>query len=104
MPVAYWGRIDSNSANNPALNLTGDAALQFTFVPSGGSGDILLEYNGGDVDPDTQLGRLDHRLVHVDRDPGRVQTERSRQTSDPTAGDDHVRVHHQNLWDGPSTT
>lgn len=55
MPTTYWARTDSSSANNPAVNLRGDPATEITFVPSGGSGDILLEYNGGSFDPDTQV-------------------------------------------------
>ena len=55
MPATFWARTDSNSANNPALNLTGDPAIEITFVPSGINGDILLEYSGGGVDPDTQV-------------------------------------------------
>lgn len=56
MPLSYWARTDSNSANNPALNLAGDEAVQLLFVnetPWGGSGDFELEYLGGEVDPDT---------------------------------------------------
>lgn len=55
MERTYWARTDSNNANNPALNLTGDAATQITFVEVGGSGDLLLDYNGGAADPDTQV-------------------------------------------------
>lgn len=55
MASTFWARVDSNNANNPALNLTGDPALQITFVPSGTNGDLLLEYASGSVDPDTQV-------------------------------------------------
>ncbi len=55
MPDTFWARTDSNSAKNPALNLTGDPAMQITFVPSGPSGDIILDYDGGGIDPDTQV-------------------------------------------------
>ena len=55
MPTTYWARTDSNSANNPALNLLGDPAVEITFVPFGTNGDILLEANGGGFDPDTQV-------------------------------------------------
>ena len=55
MPATFWARTDSNSANNPALNLTGASAIEITFVPSGTNGDILLEYSGGGVDSDTQI-------------------------------------------------
>lgn len=55
MPTTYWARVDSNTANNPALNLKSDPAVQITFVPFGANGDILLETNGGSFDPDTQV-------------------------------------------------
>lgn len=55
MSQTFWARTDSNSANNPALNLTGDPATQITFVPSGSNGDLFLDYNGGAPDPDTQV-------------------------------------------------
>ncbi|QGY00073.1 hypothetical protein EI983_18105 [Roseovarius faecimaris] len=51
----FWARTDSNSANNPALNLTGDPATQITFVESGTNGDLILDTNGGAPDPDTQV-------------------------------------------------
>ena len=54
MPT-FWARTDSNSANNPALNLRGDPATQFTFVESGTNGDLTLDTNGGAPDPDTQV-------------------------------------------------
>ena len=53
----FWARFDSNSANNPALNLTGDAAIEITFVnetPNGDPGDLFLDQPaGGGIDPDT---------------------------------------------------
>ena len=55
MPTSYWARTDNNSANNPALNLTGDPSVLITFVPSGTNGDILLDANAGAADPDTQV-------------------------------------------------
>lgn len=55
MPSTFWARTDSSSANNPSLNLTGDPAIEIGFTPSGANGDILLEYNGGAPDPDTQI-------------------------------------------------
>ncbi|MDU8928985.1 Hint domain-containing protein [Alisedimentitalea sp. MJ-SS2] len=55
MSLTFWARTDSNSANNPALNLTGDPATQITFVASGTNGDLFLEPNGGAPDPDTQI-------------------------------------------------
>lgn len=55
MSLTFWARTDSNSANNPALNLTGDPATQITFVASGTNGDLFLETNGGAPDPDTQV-------------------------------------------------
>lgn len=55
MPTSFWARTDSNNANNPALNLTGDPSVLIMFVPSGSNGDILLETNSGAADPDTQV-------------------------------------------------
>jgi len=55
MSTTFWARTDSNSANNPALNLTGDLAVEITFVASGPDGDISLDYAGGGVDPETQV-------------------------------------------------
>ncbi|SNS21813.1 Hint domain-containing protein [Tropicimonas sediminicola] len=55
MSTTYWARFDSNSANNPALNLTGDPSVEITFVPSGPDGDIILEGSEGVPDPDTQV-------------------------------------------------
>ena len=56
MHSTFWARTDSGSANNPALNLTGAAAVEITFVPSGASGDLILEQPaGGGIDPDTQI-------------------------------------------------
>lgn len=51
----FWARTDSNSANNPALNLTGDPSTQITFVEFGANGDLNLETNAGAPDPDTQV-------------------------------------------------
>ena len=53
--TTFTGRIDNNNANNPALNLTGDTAFEITFVPRDSNGDIVLEYDGGAIDPDTQV-------------------------------------------------
>lgn len=55
MPTTYWARTDSNTANNPALNLTGASSVEITFVPFGSNGDIFLDANGGSFDPDTQV-------------------------------------------------
>ncbi len=57
MATDFWVRFDSNSANNPSLNLTGAPAIQITFVaetPGGGSGDFTLDQPApGVADPDT---------------------------------------------------
>ena len=55
----FWARTDSNSANNPALNLVGvnggngKPAVEITFQPSGSGGDLTLDENGGAVDSNT---------------------------------------------------
>lgn len=55
----FFARIDSASANNPALNLTGDPAVEITFIaetPTGATGDLFLEQaSAGAVDTDTQV-------------------------------------------------
>lgn len=52
-------RIDSNSANNPALNLTGDPSFEITFVATdlaGNPGDYQLDLPAlGVADPDTSI-------------------------------------------------
>jgi hypothetical protein len=55
MASTFWARTDSGSANNPALNLTGDPAVEITFVQSGTSGDLILDTAGGGIDPNTQV-------------------------------------------------
>jgi hypothetical protein len=55
MPSSYFVRVDSSTANNPALNLTGTPSFEIEFVaetPSGALGDMFLD---GGVDPDTQV-------------------------------------------------
>ncbi|WP_204113687.1 Hint domain-containing protein [Shimia biformata] len=55
--LTYYARFDSNSANNPALNLTGDPAILLTFSGydiDGNDGDLNLDKPGPDqADPDT---------------------------------------------------
>lgn len=53
--ATFNGRVDSLTANNPSMNLTGETAFTITFVPRDGTGDIILEYDNGNVDPDTQV-------------------------------------------------
>lgn len=57
--TTFFARTDSGSANNPALNLTGAAATEITFVnetDTGAAGDFILDQpSGGGVDPDTQV-------------------------------------------------
>ncbi len=55
MTFSFFAREDNGTANNPALNLTGDPAVELTFVKGGTGGDIILETNGGQPDPDTQV-------------------------------------------------
>jgi len=57
MPT-YYARFDSNSANNPALNLNGDPAIQIDFVwesPTSPVGDVILEQDGGGIDPTSMV-------------------------------------------------
>lgn len=59
LPVSFFARQDSGSANNPALNLTGAPAIEITFVAetaTGSPGDLFLDQPaGGGIDPDTQV-------------------------------------------------
>ena len=55
MASTFWARTDSGSANNPALNLTGDPAVEIKFVQAGAAGELVLDVAGGSVDPDTQV-------------------------------------------------
>ena len=55
--LSFFARADSNSANNPSLNVlpgTQFAATEITFVATEG-GDVILDVNGGQPDPDTLL-------------------------------------------------
>ena len=55
----FTAREDSGSANNPALNLTGDPAVVLTFInedANGNTGDLILDQPvDGSPDPDTQV-------------------------------------------------
>ncbi|QMU57551.1 MAG: hypothetical protein GKR98_04635 [Boseongicola sp.] len=59
MPVSYWARGDSNTANNASLNARGinqqsTTLLTFEADPSApGGGDTTLDLNNGLPDPDT---------------------------------------------------
>ncbi len=58
MNTSFRARTDRNNANNPALNLNGDAAVEMTFVwnsPTGASGDVILDNNGGAPDPTSMV-------------------------------------------------
>lgn len=55
--ISFYARGDASSANNASLNVeskTQQPTVQITFN-SGASGDIILEANGGGVDPDTTV-------------------------------------------------
>ncbi|SEN28678.1 Hint domain-containing protein [Gemmobacter aquatilis] len=55
--ISFYARGDSNTANNASLNAKGISTTpvtQLTFT-SGTGGDIKLDYNGGQNDPDTQV-------------------------------------------------
>ena len=61
MPTQFWARIDSNTANNPSVNLKGDPAVFLTFraeTPDGDPGDYQI-----DVDPTT--GRDPDTVVSI---------------------------------------
>ena len=69
MSVTFSARIDSASANNAAINLTGDPAISITFTAEtigGGSGDLELDQNGGLADPDTvvYIGGVAYEFIY----------------------------------------
>ena len=55
MSNTYWARFDSNTANNPGLNLTHAPAQEISFIKSGPDGDLVLDYSEGAGDPNTQI-------------------------------------------------
>lgn len=68
MDTSFWARTDSNSANNPALNLNGDPALEIEFVwssPTSEGGDVILEQNGGlpDATSQVRIGGVDYSFT-----------------------------------------
>ena len=55
---SVWARRDSTTANNDELNpnpVSTQPAVQITFTDNNGAGDLSLEFNGGQPDPDTQV-------------------------------------------------
>lgn len=55
--ISFFARGDSNSASNPALNVLNTnqfPVTEITFVATGG-GNVVLNYNGGEPDPDTRV-------------------------------------------------
>jgi len=55
MEMTFYARGDSLNANNAALNVLGTNGVPTTELvfSSGLAGDIVLDYNNGDTDPDT---------------------------------------------------
>lgn len=53
MQTTFWARGDRSPANIPTLTPTAAPARLITFVPSDTAQGILLDYNMGDVDPET---------------------------------------------------
>ncbi|WP_167852634.1 Hint domain-containing protein [Pseudotabrizicola sediminis] len=56
--ISFFARQDSITANNAVLNPIGTnqaPTTTITFTDNGGTGDLLLDSNGGMVDPDTQI-------------------------------------------------
>ncbi|MFN3937081.1 MAG: Hint domain-containing protein [Gemmobacter sp.] len=55
--LSFWARTDSNTAKNPTMNpvnANSAPAQQITFAARDG-GDVVLEFNGGNPDPDTEI-------------------------------------------------
>ncbi len=58
MAVIFWARGDSSNANNDEINAQPQSQVpttELTFEAAGPGGDILLDFNGGQSDPDTVL-------------------------------------------------
>ena len=55
--LSFYARGDSSTANNASLNVENANQQPTTLITfdSGPSGDLVLEGNGGSVDPDTQV-------------------------------------------------
>ncbi|SLN44715.1 hypothetical protein PEL8287_02278 [Roseovarius litorisediminis] len=55
--LSFYARGDGSTANNAALNIENTSQQPTTLITfdSGPTGDIVLESNGGDVDPDTTV-------------------------------------------------
>lgn len=55
--ISFFARGDSATANNSYLNATGNTQVPTTELvfDSGDTGDLVLDYNGGAVDPDTTV-------------------------------------------------
>lgn len=55
--LSFYARGDGSSANNAALNVENPSQQPTVLITfdSGTSGDLVLEYNGGAVDPDTTV-------------------------------------------------
>lgn len=54
----FFARGDSNSANNPNLNVPNQNQVPLTtleFVESDGTSNVRLDFEGGGIDPDTQV-------------------------------------------------
>ncbi|MEZ5759606.1 MAG: Hint domain-containing protein [Paracoccaceae bacterium] len=71
MPISFWARGDGLNAGNANLNIdpkTQQPTTEITFVEQtigGGSGDLILEQNGGSPDPDTvvQIGGTNYEFT-----------------------------------------
>lgn len=55
--LSFWARGDSQTANNASLNSQGTSTTPTTEITftSGTDGNLELDYNNGDFDPDTQV-------------------------------------------------
>ncbi|GAA6181807.1 hypothetical protein NBRC116594_32450 [Shimia sp. NS0008-38b] len=54
MSVSFWAREDQKHGNDKYVDLTKDDAVEITFVKDGPDGDLVLEDNGNEPDPDTK--------------------------------------------------
>lgn len=66
MVTTFFARTDSNSANNPGLNLTNDPLVRITFVPTTDGNLILEQPDPKAPDPDTlvEIGGQTYQFIY----------------------------------------
>ncbi|WP_270725802.1 Hint domain-containing protein [Shimia sp. Alg240-R146] len=55
MSISFWAREDQKNGQNRYVDLTDEDAVEITFVKDGPDGNLVLEDNGGEPDPNTKV-------------------------------------------------